>query len=135
MEQGTVEENKTNQVTAVKLVRCTTASPSAHAELPLVKHMCSGIAPFAFYSGGLSSRRGPASIPGSLIQEYFFFSFFFSTCYSLVFIGALTTHEVCVLLFCTTKRQMIQTHYFQKVWFPSHCILSNQLNCLTLIWS
>lgn len=95
MEQGTVKENKTNQVTTVMLVKCTTASPSAYTELPLVKHMCPGIAPFVFYSGGLFSRRGSASIPGSVIQEYFF-SFFFSTCYSLVFTSALMPHEACV---------------------------------------
>lgn len=74
MEQGAVKENKTNQVTTVKLAKCTTTSPSAHTELPLVKHMCSGIAPFVFYSGGLSSRRGLASIPGSVIQKSVFFS-------------------------------------------------------------
>lgn len=57
----------------MKLAKCTTASPSAHTELPLVKHMSSGIALFVFFSGGLSSRRGPASIPGSVIQKSVFF--------------------------------------------------------------
>lgn len=77
MKQGVVKENKTNQ-------KCTTASPSAHTELPLMKHMCSGIAPFVFCSGELSSRRGPASIPGSVIQKS---GFFFLLLFYLLFIG------------------------------------------------
>lgn len=88
MEQGTVKEDKTNQVTTAKLVKCTTASPSAPTELPLVKYICVQVLLHLSFTQVDHPEEG-ASTPGSVMQKGIFF-------FLLLFIGALMPHEVCV---------------------------------------
>lgn len=74
------KKTKQNQVTTVKLVKCTTAWPSANTELPLVKHVfryCS----ICLLLRWIIQQKGPGFHSWVCHTRVFFFSFFFSAYY------------------------------------------------------